>query len=133
MSTNMQDKEMSFQSAESALVEGEAWILALTAEPIPVNSCATFPCVAILNTALYAAEQTATWWGANSATFASGALANINSLPRYMVEYYRFVPDTPTIGKGVPTGTHYYSVTARGTGSSDDASSVLRTSVGRRY
>lgn len=133
MSANSQDKELSFQAAESALREAENWVLTQTVQPVPVNHCAAYPCAEILSTTVYPEQQSAAWWAANSALFTTGALSNINTAPRYKIEFYRFVPDTPTVGKGVPTGSYYYRITARGTGATDSATTVLQTSLARRY
>lgn len=132
MSDNAQDKSRAFEAAESALIAGENYILGLTEEPIPSASCSVYPCVQNLYDSLFLEEKDNTWWAANSASY-STSLSEVNSAPRYTVEFVRFVADTPVIGKGTPSGSFYYRVTAKGTGASDNARAVLQTTVGRRY
>lgn len=134
MSANMQDKEISFMAAESALAAGEAWIIALTTLPTPVASCQSFPCVMekIDNSDFVSATDT--WWQANSAEYAN-TLSNVNKKPRYVIEFIQFVPDSPVIGQssGTIPGVYYYQVTAKGTGSTDEAETVLQSTVARRF
>lgn len=133
MSSNLQDTTRSFQAAESSLREGEAWVLLLSAEPTPGASCSPQPCVLTQNPSRQPGLQNLSWWLTNGAPFTSGALSEINTPPRYIVEYERFVPDSLTLGQGVPTGNHYYRVTSQGTGSSDDAVTILQTTLPRRF
>jgi len=133
MSSNVQDKEYAFQATESALIEAENWLMDLTAEPIPLIICTSQPCVIIHDPDLYPQEQSNAWWQANGAPYISGSLNNVQTRPRYIIEFSRFVSDTPVIGKGSPTGTYYYRITARGTGASDEAQAMLQTTVAQRF
>ena len=134
MASNLQDKEVSFDAAESALRAGEKWLLSLTREPVTLEQCPTYPCVKETYQNLDYTTQTKAWWEANSAVYTSG-LSNIASQPRYIIEFLHFVPDSPEIGQSLvkSKGVFYYQITARGSGSSDDAVSVLQTTLGRRY
>ena len=133
MSYHMEDKNLSFEAAESVLQEGERWLNALGAEPIPTTSgCDPYPCIEILDPELYLEEQDSTWWGTHSALY-SQTLSAILSKPRYIIEFLSFVSDMPAIGHGVPSGTYYYRVTGRGTGATDNAFSVVQISFARRY
>ena len=133
MSSNMRNKDIAFQSAESALREAEAWVINLNALPADIASCASQPCVITYDSTRYLEDQTATWWTNNSAVFSSSTLSNIKSQPRYVIEFYRFVADSPVQGIGIPTGTYYYRVTARATGITDDAVTILQTTVAKRF
>ncbi len=134
MSANLQDKELSFTAAESALTSGEAWVLGQSRQPAVVSSCSPYPCVLSPYQNLNYTTQSSTWWSTNSAVY-SGTLGSIMSPPRYFVEFVQFVPDSPVIGDSSvkSTGVFYYQVTSRGTGSSDNSASILQTTVGRRY
>jgi type IV pilus assembly protein PilX len=134
MSSNLQDKELSFTAAESALASGEAWVLGQSHQPAVVSSCSAFPCVLQTYQNLNYTTQTSSWWSTNSAAYGS-TLSNVTTPPRYFVEFVQFVPDSPTMGDSSvkSTGVFYYQVTSRGTGSSDNSSSILQSNVGRRY
>ena len=134
MSANLQDKERSFMAAESALAAGENWLQSLDTEPAVTTLCQTYPCVQDRYVNVNLEEQDSTWWQTRSAAY-PGNLSHISTPPRYIIEYLQFVPDSPVIGtnKQNIAGVHYYQVTARGTGSSDEAVSVLQTSVSRRF
>lgn len=133
MSENLQDTEMSFQAAEIALKTGENWLNALTASPTVVTSCSSYPCIITYSPTRYLQDQTSAWWNSNSAQV-STTIAGVNANPRYIIEYLRFVPDSGIqIGSGIPTGTFYYRITARGEGSTNNAVTVLFITVAKRY
>lgn len=134
MSSNLQDKELSFAAAETALTEGEQWVLNLASQPNADASCSSFPCTRVVYQNFILEDQDSSWWNANSAAYPNN-LQNIKTPPRYIVEFLQFVPDTLEIGNASNKnfGVHYYQITARGTGSTDDSVSVLQTTVGRRF
>lgn len=133
MTANLQDKELSFRAAESALSAGETWLLNLTSEPAITTTCASWPCVQTRYANLNLLNQSLSWWQSNSATY-NTTLDNVASAPRYFIEFLQFVPDSPAIGAGPTTsGVNYYQVTARGTGATDDAVSILQITVARRF
>lgn len=132
MSYNLQDKNVAFTAAESALLAGENWILALTTEPLANTACQQFPCVQKLYTSVDVAAQDANWWQSNSASYGN-RLGVVKSPPHYIIEYVRFVADSPAVGQGVPTGSHYYRITARGTGATDNSQAVVQTTIARRF
>lgn len=134
MSSNLQDKELSFNAAESALAAGETWLMNLTTRPPAITTCSSFPCVQPNYQNLIITAQTESWWAANSAVF-NVALANIATPPRYFIERLQFVPDSPVIGDSSikSTGVYYYQITARGTGSSDKSVTILQSSIGKRF
>ena len=134
MSSNLQDKELSFAAAESALTEGERWLMSLTTQPTTEASCTTLPCTRAVYQNVIMEEQDITWWNTNAATYPS-SLTNIKTPPRYLVEFLQFVPDTLEIGNSSNRnfGIHYYQITARGTGATDESVSVLQTTLGRRF
>jgi type IV pilus assembly protein PilX len=135
MSSNLQDKELSFIAAESALTSGENWVLGQSPQPAVQASCNPYPCVLNTYQNLNYTSQTASWWNTNSAVYGV-SLDNVATPPRYFVEFLQFAPDSPEIGSSSgpkSKGVFYYQVTSRGTGSSDNSASILQTSVGRRY
>jgi type IV pilus assembly protein PilX len=133
MTNNLADKDLSFQTAETSLVNAEKWILGLILEPIEKSTCDQYPCVRIFNNTLEFPILTNSWWQGNSGTY-TVPLNHITEAPRTYLEHYRFVNDNLTIGNGAPTGYHYYRVTSRGVaGGNNTAVTILQTSVMRRY
>ena len=142
MSGNMRDQDIAFQAAENAVREGEQWIDAQVAHPAvsPSNSgnCAA-PCTNVV-WALNANEINAgnflnrPFWdlGTNLriGTAIPGDLNPPLSLPRYAIEWDRFVADD-LVDKDV--GRQIYRVTARGTGRTDAAQTVIQTTYAKRY
>lgn len=134
MSANLQDKELSFNAAESGLAAGEAWIMALSRQPTLQVTCSPYPCVQEAYQNLNFSGQTSTWWQTNSAAYSS-PLDNVTTSPRYVIEFLQFVPDAPIVGDSSvkSSGVFYYQITTRGTGSSDDSVSLLQSTIGRRF
>lgn len=134
MSSTFEDKSLSFTAAETALNAGEAWLLAQSSQPSSFTTCSSYPCLASGD--LYAdfTTKSASWWQSNSIAFAS-SLSYINTAPRYLIVYLQYIPDSPSLGGSTysNSGTYYYQVTARGTGSSDNTVSMLQETVSRRY
>ncbi|STX28218.1 type IV pilus assembly protein PilX [Legionella beliardensis] len=133
MSANLQDKEMSFRAAESALNAGEGWLLAQTRQPAIAANCQTSPCVRQFYNNTNLSSQTASWWSSNSVAYGS-QLRNVATAPRYIIEYLQFVPDSPELGNyKAGGGVHYYRITARGVGANNETVSILQTTVARRF
>ena len=134
MSSNLQDKLLSFTAAETALRAGEQWILAQTSEPEVYTTCPAFPCVHEQYILTHIPDQTAAWWQTNSAAY-NGTLSDVASPPRYLIEFLQFIPDSPVIGSSSTksTGVYFYQITARGTGGTDTAVSLLQTTIARRF
>lgn len=132
MSDNVANKTTAFEATESALIAGEQWILASNSQSLPASSCQSFPCVQTLNVSTYPEDQNDSWWQANAAAYGQ-SLSNVATAPRYLIEFVRFIPDTPMVGKGPVSGVYYYRVSARGTGFNANSQSILQTTVARRY
>ena len=134
MSANIQDKEFSFNAAESALAAGEAWLTGLSREPSVQLVCTSHPCVKEPYQNVNLATQSTEWWQSNSGVY-NERLDNVTSPPRYIIEFLEFVPDTPATGDSSikSPGSYYYQITARGTGATSQAVSVLQTTYARRF
>ena len=133
MTSNMRDKQVSFQAAESALIQAEQSILAANTAPNISSGCTGFPCVNPLTPDMKFSTQSSDWWDQSGVSISGDTLGQVKTQPKYYVEFYRFVPDDPTIGHGQASGIHYYRITARGTGGSDTANSYLQSTVAKRY
>lgn len=133
MSGGMRDMELSFQSSETALRSGELWLKSLTVASDPDSSCTPQPCITETDGSIDLATQSITWWAANSAQLSAGTLSQINTQPYYRIEFVSFAPDDVTIGYANSTGKYYYNITARGTGGTDQAVSVVQSTYVRRF
>ena len=133
MSANLEDKTLAFNAAESAAVAGETWVLSLISEPKVQAACGSLPCVHEPYNIDFT-TQTEAWWVANGAPY-STSLINIATPGRYIVEFIEFVSDSPVIGNTstINKGAYYYQITARGTGATDNAVSIIQTIVARRF
>lgn len=134
MTSNLQDKELSFNASESALTAGESWLLSQTQQPSVTATCSASPCVQEVYQDFEYTAQTNSWWQANASPYAS-QLSNIATSPRYFIEFLQFASDSPTIGDSSvkSTGVFYYQITSRGTGATDNSESIIQTTLGRRY
>jgi len=143
MAGNMKDRNLAFQSAETALLSGEHWIDTQLQKP-------GFP-----NTAngLYSVDPTsavANWdaisWTSNvvqypcspSLTTGCGTgVTKVNTQPKYIIEDLGEIPDS----KGsLVTGANYQNtgvtmlrVTARGTGGTDAAVAMVQSTYSRQF
>lgn len=143
MAFNLQDSNLAFQAAESALREAERRIDAKTTLPhelpcpaaedggcssveILISSSTNFDDVSDFEQMSY------TDWSANGQEIANsvdGTAANA----RYIIREVRFVPDSLNVGHGVPPGRYLYEITAVGVGETDRAEKVLQSTFLRRY
>lgn len=147
MSYNVQDKLASFQAAETALIGAENLLLALPAEVIPstVSGCTNATvgesifCITSYTPSLLPEEMTNAWWNTNSTAYNiayPGSTLNKNKVatsPRFYIEHTGFVADSLVIGLAPPAGVHYYRVFTRGTGSTDNARTILESTYNKRY
>lgn len=109
MSGNLRDKEISFQAAEAALREQEAWLQAQSAAP-----------------ALAGSE---TEYG----TAGTNELGGVSADPLAQVEHHGFIPDSLDVGFGPEAGRDLYRIEARGFGQSDSATSTLESLYAKRF
>lgn len=138
---NTHDGQVAFQAAESALREAEQWLDTLDDLPHEEVCASTSNCqnVAVISADddafdsvddLRALDESA--WQTH-ATTVTADLDEVNEKPRYLVREVRFIPDSLTVGTGVPPGRYLYEITARGEGVSNKADKVLQSTFIRRY
>lgn len=134
MSANFQDKEISFNAAESALTEGEQLINSISHEPTVYVQCSPYPCVETLKIDFDYTQQSDSWWASHS-TASQTSLGQLSMKPQYIIEFIRFVPDNPVIGDSSQksSGTYYYQITSRGKGAREESISILQSVIARRY
>lgn len=125
---NNRDLSVAFSAAESGLSDAEQWLQEQSFIPEGVSACANAPCL-VWNTDQLGdlSAKSNSWWQANARQM-STSLDDVNSQPRYIVEKTHFIPyelspDAQSEGKG----THYYKVTARGTGQTDQSQSIVQS------
>lgn len=124
MAGNLRDQTLAFQAAEAALRAGESWLDAQTTEAVPQASCSSGCGTMVYRTNAYDVLSNALWETASVRTYA-GTLQKVKTVPKYLIEYHSFVPDSLVVGRP-STGRVAYRLTARGTGGSDAARAVLQ-------
>lgn len=140
MSDNLLDQDMAFQSSESGLRTGEAFVEGLASLDRGVAACdaSSAPCVSTINSVnggVFANSATLPW--GDVYTFAMTGFYGPKTVPEYVVEYDTNLPDTNSslgigTGQNIP-GSDFYRVTARGTGRTDSSQVVLQSVYARRF
>jgi type IV pilus assembly protein PilX len=147
MAHNIQDKVVSFQAAETALIGAENLISSIPTEPIPtaIGGCPNISvndismCIVDYNHNFLPEQQSASWWTSNGTIYninypsGTGSKHQVQSSPIFYVEFLKFVPDNLVIGKAPPSGIHYYRVFSFGTGATNNSRTVLESTYNRRY
>jgi type IV pilus assembly protein PilX len=129
MAGNMKSNNLAFQSAETALREGETWLANRPSEPA-VDSAPVWgfnamdPNSADSTPWWFDTVRNAAWWDANAvqstATLRDFPVGNTFK-PYNIIEFKYFESDTLVIGtNNPPPGINYYQVTAKGTGTKDN-------------
>ena len=137
MAGNAREVSMAFQAAEAALRDGENALIALTDRPA---MCSTAPCSSVWERGLLAepAAQAEAWWATNGQEYGADGTREITAQgvyedPRFVIEELDFVPDSLTLGHGVPVGRNYYRTAAHGISASQTSRSVVESTFVRRF
>jgi type IV pilus assembly protein PilX len=137
MAGNMRDKNTALQASEAALEDGEGWLASLGSEPADTASCGSPPCdVWALNVLPDLAEQSQSWWQSNAREYGTSStkdISDVNTDPYYVIEAQQYVRDNLDTGQTPPTGRNFYRVTARGTGGTDNAQTILQSTYVKRF
>jgi type IV pilus assembly protein PilX len=135
MAHNAKDRNLAFQSAESALFLGESWLAGLTDLPIfPNNSMGLYSLPPAASSPVW---ESVNWSGSNVITYpnipygslsviaggAGASLGEIQTQPKYLIEYLaRVENESSSLAVDDPyRWRHVLRVTARGTGGTDAA------------
>jgi Tfp pilus assembly protein PilX len=131
MAGNMRDRNLAFQAAESALNAGEA-----AAETTTISAC---PATAPNPTGFYQSrdvncdgvqETTPIWnsidWNTQAVHY-SGALANISTNPRYIIEDMGLTCASPTTPCPAVDQRRNFRITARASGGTADSLVMLQS------
>lgn len=141
MAGNTKERNLAFQSAETALLAGEQWINGLLSKPVfPDNNnglylpytCAGGPQIPVWE----CIDWTVSSAGAGVIIYAGG-LQKVESPPKYIVEDLGEIPEQggsrkiPTSYRG--TGNTVTRITARGTGGTKAAVVMVQSSFSRPF
>jgi type IV pilus assembly protein PilX len=140
MANNTRDRDLAFQSAETALVAGEAWINTLPNETTPAFPDSThglympvFNGTPVWNTVDWSSANIVAYpctpssaTPSSSGSCAGSQISGVATQPKYIVEYMGPVDSTTP-------KTIAYRITARGTGGSDAAVVMLQSSYVRVF
>jgi type IV pilus assembly protein PilX len=141
MAGNLRDGEIAFQAGESALRDAEGEILSWTDQPeaktttggcsVPRTDCPLWD----PNTYTFETASAATWQsvGIEYETRGTKEITPAKADPVFVIEERQEVLDSSVVGFSAPTSRVYYQVTSRAVGGSDNAVSILQTSVAKRY
>jgi type IV pilus assembly protein PilX len=142
MSNNMRDYNMAFQSAESALKNAEAWLIAQTTRPIVSGDGSTTvwsensmdPAGADGKYWWDHANMTSAWWAVNGDSIVG--VAGVAAQPAYLIEEYRTVDNGNSLSIGsseIPRSRTFYRITARGVGLSGTAAVQVQSTFVQSY
>lgn len=132
MTGNMVDKNYALQAAESALLAGEFMIIGLggvPSWPVPANPSDGFHEPSITLTPRW--DEAGMWSGSDHISYAG--LSRVATQPKFIIEWMDQVPtgDDVTGGEGYGGGgspeLDVFRITARGTGSSNNAVSMVQS------
>ena len=137
MSSNVRDQNVSFQTAEAAVREGEAWVESLVGRPPVQSGNCIAPCQVVWplgNAANNSSDflNPVFWTGAN--VWTGTPVQGAKSAPGLVVE----AVGVSTLGESLkwtsdPQGVDVFRVTAHGTGETDDSQSVIQTMYGVNF
>jgi len=139
MSRNYRDSQLSFQAAETALRDGEAFVESTLFKLTDYTTTCTnglcfnggaSGCPAVKATPW---ETSSIWSGAGSHKGYSGTIPQVFAQPKYIVEFRCYIPADPNAPVPVSTpGTssewaEMYRITALGFGASDTSRTMLQS------
>jgi type IV pilus assembly protein PilX len=142
MAGNTRDLNLAFQASEAALRNGENMIFNQAYRP---ETCTTSPCNFWESGAMVGVEnEPASWWHSYAIEYeedgdhssVTESLGELAEDPEFVVEWLgnvRGAGDSLTTGHGMPEGRDFYRVTARSSGGSGAANTVLQTTYAKKF
>lgn len=134
MAGNVRDSDLAFQSAEAGIRAAEDYLWTLTSEPATCStlssSCFIFQPSA--NNLPLPFDMTTYGWttsSSNSVEFGvtgTQEILGVASDPRYVIEEFARVPETPELGRP-PQTKIFYRITATGSGGTSTAQALLQS------
>ena len=143
MVSNSRDKILAFEAAESTLRKSAVALAGTNLEILPSTTGSNG--IWVLNAMdinsdddnNWWQEQDESWWIANAISAETNMdLPLVKTEPRTVLEYIMFQEDIEdiTLGTGlIDPGSAYYRLTARGTGGTDQAISLIQSTILKRY
>lgn len=154
IATNMHDKQMSFEAAEAALRDAEAWLIEQESSPgtsrekgatstvtvwvkgVPTNTYsgveATEEMMKFSDDSIW--ETYGENYGDANGLSIAERMPGLSAAPQFIVEQFTFIPDdlsAETLAAG--RGEFYYRITARARGGSSTSETLLQTIFRMRY
>lgn len=145
MANNVKDRNLAFQSAESALTLAEYWLYTQIGKPVfPSNSSGLYSPVTSDTNATPNWETSGIWDGSNVVTYpntpsatGSGTLGKVNTQPKYIIEDMGETAETSgslVMSSGYKgKGTTVLRITARGSGGTDAAVVMVQSAYARDF
>lgn len=134
MAGNVRDADLAFQAAESGIRSAENYLWTLAAPPtacaVLMSGCFVFP-----QATLPQDMNRYAWTSADSLEFGapgSQEIPNVANDPRYVIEEFERVSETPEEGRP-KTWKTYYRITAVGFGGSKTAKALLQSTFTRSF
>lgn len=130
MAQSHRDMGLAFQAAEAALQAGEAWVEAMA-------DLSAFPAAGACDGGLCNATdgvqrwQGLDWQDADASRQAPG-LPGLAAAPRCLIELVASLPQPDPSGSGAVLRTHWFRITARGTGARPGTAALLQTAYAIR-
>jgi len=142
MSRNARDAELAFQAAETAIIEAEAYIETLnnTGPFEATNTDGRYDAVNNGTVNLAGFDWTNSATNARGFKTAATLLTGVADQPKYFIEFWRTVVsdedrlNLDNIGQDTGAGrTQVFRVTAHGTGGTETAEVIIRTTYGKKF
>ncbi len=149
MVKNQRDKQVAFQAAESAMVDGFGWLDIQPRRPrsdglVPFGNGATGVVVNTPNTLTNANAINPTWWAGNGLPYGEATnateIAGVAAQPRHITEEFvpaqaRSIRDDLVVSRDYATspGRQFYRISSQGSGFSATTQVVVQGIYVKRY
>lgn len=146
IASNARNQDLAFQSAESALINSESWLMCQSSQ---VDATADGSSnIWIQDTIAVLDDMPDTWWKTNATVFGldidfndTQELTGVEAEPRYVIEHLSngatefggCIPENLNMNGGQARTRCLYRITARGTGADQNTQVVLRSHFALHY
>lgn len=139
MAGNTRDMNVALQAAEAGLRDGERRIAAQVGLPAIQSFTLAPDCLFCTDLPVDIDNPSSFNWAANAIEFGVAGVRDFNQEgapaedPRFKIEHTAYVSDDLLQGQDPPTGRDIFTVSARSTGASGNANTVLQSTYARRF